>query len=529
MNIKLYWHRYRYFPYEKKLAELEVLRLSGRVAEEFSDGLKIVGDSTSLSRLCRSTYFREITIEGQKTLIPIQAQLEASANYRLDIESKPGKRQVTRYSAHGLHEYRGKFNPQIVRAIGNIVGIKQGDWILDPFCGSGTTLLEAFHNGWNAVGLDSNPLAVQIANAKIAAIRLHDKNLHGVVESLSDALLYRIGHLTFETPLTDSEIRQIAGNHWQDWLPNYDYLTKWFILDVLVQFSTIFQEIDALLDVQAGLIARVILSDLVREVSLQDPSDLRIRRRKEFPDTYNVILPYVTALREKLNTIGKAKYHLSTDDSSQIAFREDIRGSYESLGNNMPQVQAEGFDGVITSPPYATGLPYVDTDRLSLVLFGLISADEIYDTQKVLIGSREISKLERDDLILAIDENQADLPEGVIGLCRALKKAVSSKDGFRRHNVPGVIYKYFSDMANGFIQVRQLLKDNAYCALVVGMNHTTLGGKKFIIDTPKLLIEIAAQYDLRLDKLIELDTYQRYDIHQANSIRSEYLIILKAV
>ena len=267
MNIKLYWHKYRYFPYEKKLAELEVLRLSGSVAEEFSGGLKIVGDSTSLTQLCRSTYFREITMEGQETQVPIQAQLESSATGRLDAEYRSRKRQVTRYSAHGLHEYRGKFNPQIVRAIGNIVGIERGDWILDPFCGSGTTLLEAFHNGWNAVGLDSNPLAVQITNAKIAAISLHEKKLYGVVESLSDALLYRINHLTFETPLTNSEVRQIAGNHWQDWLPNYDYLTKWFISDVLVQFSAILQEIDALLDVQTGLIAKVILSDLVREVS----------------------------------------------------------------------------------------------------------------------------------------------------------------------------------------------------------------------------------------------------------------------
>ena len=178
-----------------------------------------------------------------------------------------------------------------------------------------------------------------------------------------------------------------------------------------------------------------------------------------------MILPYVTALRKKLNTIDKAKYHLSTDESSQIAFVEDIRGSYESLGNHMPQVQAKGFDGIITSPPYATGLPYVDTDRLSLVLLGLISADDIYNTQKALIGNREISTLERDDLLLAIDENQADLSKGVIGLCRVLKKAVGSKDGFRRQNVPGVIYKYFSDMANGFIQARHLLKDNAYCVL----------------------------------------------------------------
>ena len=321
----------------------------------------------------------------------------------------------------------------------------------------------------------------------------------------------------------------MAGIHWRDRLPNFNYLEKWFISDVLVQFSAILQEVDSLLDAQSQLVATVILSDLVREASLQDPSDLRIRRRKAFPETYNVIAPYLRSLKRKLATVNNAKQVLTDDDSTQVALLGDIRRAFSLLNKHSCTSRTKKFDGAITSPPYATGLPYVDTDRLSLVLLGLINAEDIQDTQRGLIGNREISKSERDSLLSAIGDNAANLPDNVIEFCRELKDAVDSGDGFRKRNSPAVIYKYFAEMAESFTQVRKLLKVSAPYALVVGVNRTTLGGKRFLINTPQLLIEIAAQTGFELDQLIKLDTYHRYHIHRANSINSEYLIILRAL
>jgi site-specific DNA-methyltransferase (cytosine-N4-specific) len=48
--------------------------------------------------------------------------------------------------AHGLHEYKGKFNPQIVSSILNILEVNEKSKILEPFCGSGTTLYESALN-----------------------------------------------------------------------------------------------------------------------------------------------------------------------------------------------------------------------------------------------------------------------------------------------------------------------------------------------------------------------------------------------
>ena len=74
---------------------------------------------------------------------------------------------------HSMSSYLGGFPPRTPRAI-----IEQ--WVpprvtvLDPFCGSGTTLLEAALSGRRAIGVDLNPLAVALASAKLAAVGLDD-------------------------------------------------------------------------------------------------------------------------------------------------------------------------------------------------------------------------------------------------------------------------------------------------------------------------------------------------------------------
>ena len=171
-RVELKFHDYRYLPYELRLAELEAESLLGAVPQRINGSLHLEPpNGVAAEALDRLTYFRHASVEGKPVVVPQQARLEASAS----THGNPNRlrRQQTRYSAHGLHEYRGKFNPQMVRTVTNILGLNVGDRIWDPFCGSGTVLLEARHQGFNAVGLDLNPLAVAIANAKLSAIGTH--------------------------------------------------------------------------------------------------------------------------------------------------------------------------------------------------------------------------------------------------------------------------------------------------------------------------------------------------------------------
>ena len=49
----------------------------------------------------------------------------------------------TGYATHGLFPYRGKFHPQMIKGLMNVMGLKPGDTVLDPMMGSGTVLVEA--------------------------------------------------------------------------------------------------------------------------------------------------------------------------------------------------------------------------------------------------------------------------------------------------------------------------------------------------------------------------------------------------
>jgi DNA methylase len=70
-----------------------------------------------------------------------------------------------RLDVHGFHTYPARMHPAVARAIVEIWS-KPGEVVLDPFCGSGTVLVEAMAAGRRAMGMDLNPLAVKLASFK---------------------------------------------------------------------------------------------------------------------------------------------------------------------------------------------------------------------------------------------------------------------------------------------------------------------------------------------------------------------------
>ena len=77
---------------------------------------------------------------------------------------------MNQYLTHWIYPYRGKYHPQMVRALLNIVGAKPGSRILDPYLGSGTTALEASLLGIDCVGVDISPLCVLLTRVKTRSV-----------------------------------------------------------------------------------------------------------------------------------------------------------------------------------------------------------------------------------------------------------------------------------------------------------------------------------------------------------------------
>lgn len=86
------------------------------------------------------------------------------------ITKKNRTKSVNQYLTHWIYPYKGKFHPQMIRALLNIIGLGKGDTVLDPFIGSGTTALEAQLLGINCIGIDISPLCVLQSKVKTKSI-----------------------------------------------------------------------------------------------------------------------------------------------------------------------------------------------------------------------------------------------------------------------------------------------------------------------------------------------------------------------
>lgn len=331
--MRLAWHTYRYYPYERMLAIREAAALlNGSVLSNVASGI-ILTDSAPLDQVRRLTYFSGVR-KGRSFRRTSQAELEAAA-------SASRNRQSTRYSVHGLHEYKGKFNPQVAKALLNIFGVRSGDCAFDPFCGSGTTLVECSHIGVQSVGVDPNPLAVFVANAKLLALATGAsvwRQLHrGLSQNLRARRIWNV-----RSPSTD----------------RIEYLAAWFDLGVLRTIEVIKAEITAVAGERADVFL-AIASNLLRDYSLQDPHDLRIRRRKSPLPSTPFVDAFLEASEKFVQKIAKAQAILGVVPQTGTALLHDAR-TFDSKA--FPGL----FDAAITSPPYAMALPYIDTQRLSL-------------------------------------------------------------------------------------------------------------------------------------------------------------------
>ncbi len=116
----------------------------------------------------RAAYYEEV--EGEKT-------------YHYYISDIKGKGQIGRtnqYLTNWYYPYKAKFHPQMIKAIINWMGVKKGGVILDPFAGSGTTLIESKLLGIDSIGTDIDPLCVLLAKVKTDLLDLTPEELESV-------------------------------------------------------------------------------------------------------------------------------------------------------------------------------------------------------------------------------------------------------------------------------------------------------------------------------------------------------------
>jgi hypothetical protein len=150
---------------------------------------------------------------------------------------------------------------------------RPGQTVLDPFCGGGTTLVEATVSGRNAIGSDSNPLAVLITRAK--TLRMSERQL-SKLRSLADQVLSwsaeEAGHRSlFHNTDADQPEPSIPD------IPNFAH---WFAKQVSRELGLARATVEGISDAAVRLVGQVALSRIIVRVSNQDSETRYARRQK---------------------------------------------------------------------------------------------------------------------------------------------------------------------------------------------------------------------------------------------------------
>jgi site-specific DNA-methyltransferase (cytosine-N4-specific) len=167
---------YKLFPYEAGLGAAEIAALTGGSVEPCNGDFVVRTRSPiPLDRFARLAFTSRVHQNGNSFETEI-ARLEASS-LRVKYGTADTARKESNYLTHGLHRYKGKFYPQLSRALVNLAGLEAGGLVFDPFMGSGTTLVEAWLIGVDSIGFDLSPLAQRIAYTKIHLLESKAKAL----------------------------------------------------------------------------------------------------------------------------------------------------------------------------------------------------------------------------------------------------------------------------------------------------------------------------------------------------------------
>ena len=170
------------FIYELALAQLELQSLG--INFQVTNGLrefKLLSTGNLNNLVKKAAYFK--MVNGKYT------------DY-FRIIQKNTTRSVNQYLTHWIYPYKGKFHPQMIRALLNIIGLKEGDSVLDSFLGSGTTAVEAKLLGVNCIGIDISPLCVLQSKVKTESAEVIDeieKNKENILNKIKPSLFNQEG------------------------------------------------------------------------------------------------------------------------------------------------------------------------------------------------------------------------------------------------------------------------------------------------------------------------------------------------
>lgn len=359
-------------------------------------------------------------------------------NWALSFENL--REKDTTKHVHRLHPYKGKFIPQLVEYFidDHIDDFKKeiyfepGDIVLDPFCGSGTTLVQACELGIHAIGLDISSFNCMISEVKLNQVNLHE--LNNEIKKLQKNLakfevennipkfdaklslnLQKFNNSYFPSPefkykviqkeideesygfSKEKEFLEIYRNLVVEYgiklnqEDNSSFLNKWYIDSVRSEINFVFEKIKDIENIAIKKILAVILSRTIRSCRATTHSDLATLKEPQI-DTYycfkhkKICKPLFSIKgwfnRYALDTVSRLRsFGMLRKDCIQTVLAGDSRylDIFKEVNKKRPDffplLEQKRIKGIFTSPPYVGQIDYHEQHAYAYDLFGFERKD----------------------------------------------------------------------------------------------------------------------------------------------------------
>ncbi len=286
---------------------------------------------------------------------------------------------INQYLTHWIYPYKGKFHPQMIRALLNFIKVKEGDLVLDPFMGSGTTILESQVLGINSVGIDVSPVCVLISKVKTQSVDVLDK-----IKDIKNEILKYNNKTLMNFDTNTQKLRDAINSIENEQVRNF------FLVAELVSHSD------------------------------------TIRRRRDFHESFS---NNVEKMIKSIEDFNKAIKEIGI----KLGEVQIEKGDSRNL-----KLKDNSVEGIITSPPYSIALDYVKNDAHALEALGC----DIKSIREEFIGVRgsNSTKIElyNQDMMKSIDEMFRILKTGkfcviIIGDASYLGERIKTVDFTIKH------------------------------------------------------------------------------------------------
>ncbi|MFX0204109.1 MAG: DNA methyltransferase [Candidatus Hodarchaeota archaeon] len=371
------------------------------------------------------------------------------------MESKSNK------ATHDIYKFPTKFIPEVPRWALNMFSKGKNFVIMDPFCGSGTTLVESCLIEKFSVGIDINPFCQLLSKVKTTPL---DSRQLEEVDFLYKEIIKRLKH---GKTISETSVPNLPNiDHWFEKKTINDLA---IIRDSITEFElrTSSRELADFL--------RICLAGIVRKVSLADDQSPKPYVSKRFPKKPPPVIEEfvktykraIDSVREFSKKVSKHYCFVARDGDARKPLTKSVQAFMEENRN-------EGFDLMVTSPPYINAYDLVRTFKLELFWLDLIRAKEIRNLKEQHIGTEEIKSVLYKKGVPHLGSRDID----------EILERIYEVDQKRAY----VVWKFFLDMKENLKQAFDLILPGGHYLIVIG--DSVIRGNR--IPTSRMLSDLGS-------------------------------------